>query len=60
MAPSRLSDEEVGQVRGYLSLNWSYSVIMKSFMTMGIAINKRIISAIANNKYVKVRSSHAK
>ena len=59
MAPRTLSDEQVGQVRGYLSLNWSYSVIIKTFMTMGIAINKRIISAIANNKYVKVRSSHA-
>ena len=59
MAPRTLTDEQVGMVRGYLAENWSYSVIVKRFREMGITINKRIVSAIANDKYKKETSSHA-
>ena len=53
MTGRTLTDEQVGQVQAYLGLKWSYSMIIKTFKESGVTINKRIVSAIANNKYIK-------
>ena len=59
MTRRSLTAEQEGQVRAFLSLKWSYSVIIKHFKGEGITITKNIISRIRHRKENDEKSSRA-